>query len=148
MGEWMYKTMFSWPRHYLEVSGQLHALAALSPRKNTHWIWGWVGPRAGMDDMEKWKFLPPSGSEIRPLGRPSHSQSLYRLSYPGSFISVSYRYAVFTYESTSIFVIKRRTHFRNSLYLIHGKMMAHSWNWVANDRPLRTQIQNEWTSLI
>jgi hypothetical protein len=21
----------------------------------THWIGGWVGPRAGLDDMEKWK---------------------------------------------------------------------------------------------
>jgi hypothetical protein len=28
-GEWMYRTTFSWPRHWLEVSGQLHALAAL-----------------------------------------------------------------------------------------------------------------------
>jgi hypothetical protein len=25
----------------------------------THWIWGWVGPRAGLGNMEKWKFLPP-----------------------------------------------------------------------------------------
>jgi hypothetical protein len=24
-----------------------------------HWIRGWVGPRAGLDDMEKWKFLTP-----------------------------------------------------------------------------------------
>jgi hypothetical protein len=23
----------------------------------THWIGGWVGPRAGLDDMEKRKFL-------------------------------------------------------------------------------------------
>jgi hypothetical protein len=33
MGKWMYNSMFSWPRNYLEVSVQLHALAALSPRK-------------------------------------------------------------------------------------------------------------------
>jgi hypothetical protein len=26
----------------MEVSGQLHALAAVTPR--THWIGGWVGP--------------------------------------------------------------------------------------------------------
>jgi hypothetical protein len=31
MGEWMYRSTFSWPRHYLEVSGQLHAPAALFP---------------------------------------------------------------------------------------------------------------------
>jgi hypothetical protein len=27
----MYRSTFSWPRHYLEVSGQLHAPAALLP---------------------------------------------------------------------------------------------------------------------
>jgi hypothetical protein len=34
--------------------------------------------------MKKWKFLPPPGLELQPLGRPSHSQSLYRLRYAGS----------------------------------------------------------------
>jgi hypothetical protein len=34
MREWMYKSTFSWPRHELEVSGQLHAPAALPPRKS------------------------------------------------------------------------------------------------------------------
>jgi hypothetical protein len=29
MGEWMYRSTFSWPRHKLEFRGQLHALAAL-----------------------------------------------------------------------------------------------------------------------
>jgi hypothetical protein len=43
-----------------------------------------VGPRAGMDDVEKRKFLTLPGLEPRPLGRLSRSQSLYRLSYPGS----------------------------------------------------------------
>jgi hypothetical protein len=33
MGEWMYRPTFSWPRHYLEASGQLHAPAALPPEK-------------------------------------------------------------------------------------------------------------------
>jgi hypothetical protein len=50
----------------------------------THWIEGWVGPRAGLDDVEKEKYLIFSGLELRPLGRPASSQSLYRLSYPGS----------------------------------------------------------------
>jgi hypothetical protein len=38
-----------------EVSGQLHAPAALPPGKSpgTHFIGGWVDPRAGLDDMEK-----------------------------------------------------------------------------------------------
>jgi hypothetical protein len=49
----------------------------------THWIGDWVGPRAGLDDVEKRKFLSFPGLELRPLGRPARSQSLYRLSYPG-----------------------------------------------------------------
>jgi hypothetical protein len=31
----------------------------------THWIGSWVDPRAGMDDMEKWKFLTLLGLELR-----------------------------------------------------------------------------------
>jgi hypothetical protein len=50
----------------------------------TQWIGGWVGPRAGLDDVEKRKFLTLPGLELRLLGRPARSQSLYRLSYPGS----------------------------------------------------------------
>jgi hypothetical protein len=50
----------------------------------THWIGGWVDPRAGLDDMEKRKFLTLPGLELLPLGRPSRSQLLYRLRYPGS----------------------------------------------------------------
>jgi hypothetical protein len=50
----------------------------------THWIGGWVDPRTGLDDVEKRKFLILPGLELRPLGRVARSQSLYRLSYPGS----------------------------------------------------------------
>jgi hypothetical protein len=42
-----------------------------------------VGPRTGLDDMERRKILPLPGLELRPLGRPVSSQLLYRLSYPG-----------------------------------------------------------------
>jgi hypothetical protein len=49
-----------------------------------HFIGGWVGPRAGLYDMEKKKFLPLPRLELRPLGHPASSQSLYRLRYPGS----------------------------------------------------------------
>jgi hypothetical protein len=40
-----------------------------------------VDPRAGLDDVEKRKFLIVPG--LRTLGRPARSQSLYRLHYPG-----------------------------------------------------------------
>jgi hypothetical protein len=51
-----------------------------------HWIGGWVGPRTGLEDMERRKVLPLPGLELRPLDRPARSQSLYRLRYPGFFL--------------------------------------------------------------
>jgi hypothetical protein len=50
--------------------------------RGIHWIGGWVGPRAGLDDVEKRKFLTLPGLEYRPLGCPIPSQSLYGLRYP------------------------------------------------------------------
>jgi hypothetical protein len=35
IGEWMYRSTFSWPRHKLEASGQLHSPAALTPEKES-----------------------------------------------------------------------------------------------------------------
>jgi hypothetical protein len=48
----------------------------------THWIGGWVDPRDGLDEVEK--ILDPNRTRTRTLDRPAHSQSLYRLRYPGS----------------------------------------------------------------
>jgi hypothetical protein len=48
----------------------------------THWIGDWVDPTAGLEEIEKWKFLTLPGLELRTLGRPARSQSLYRLRYP------------------------------------------------------------------
>jgi hypothetical protein len=48
----------------------------------THWIEGWVGPRAGLDAVEKRKISRPS-RESNP-GRSTRSPLLYRLSYPCS----------------------------------------------------------------
>jgi hypothetical protein len=50
--EWIYRSTFCWPRQQLEVSGQLHVPAALPPGKEPLVTVGWVGPRAGLDDME------------------------------------------------------------------------------------------------
>jgi hypothetical protein len=44
------------------MSDQLHAPAALPPGKEppgTHWTWGWVDPRAGLDEK---KIIDPSGT--------------------------------------------------------------------------------------
>jgi hypothetical protein len=45
-----------------------------------------VGPRAGLEDLEKREFLTYRVS--RPLCRTARSQSLYGLSYSGSLISL------------------------------------------------------------
>jgi hypothetical protein len=65
---------------------------ALRPRRfisgerapGTRWIGDWVSPRTDLDDVETRKLLPLPGPKLRPIGRPARSQSLYRLSYPGS----------------------------------------------------------------
>jgi hypothetical protein len=46
----------------MEVSGQLHAPAALPPRERapgTHWIGGWMGPTAVLDTVVKRKIPSP-----------------------------------------------------------------------------------------
>jgi hypothetical protein len=53
------------------------ALGETAP--STHWIGGWVDPRAGLDNLEKRKFLTPPVPELQPLDRPVRSQSLSRL---------------------------------------------------------------------
>jgi hypothetical protein len=47
----------------------------------THWIGGWVDPRAGLEDVEKRKFLTLSGLELRPLDRPARIASCYTSFY-------------------------------------------------------------------
>jgi hypothetical protein len=39
----------------------------------SHWIGGLVGPKAGLDDVEKRKFLTLQELELRPLGRPARN---------------------------------------------------------------------------
>jgi hypothetical protein len=50
----------------------------------THWIGGRVGPRTGLVEVMNRKILSLPGLELRSLGPPARSQSLYRLSYSGS----------------------------------------------------------------
>jgi hypothetical protein len=74
MADWIYRSTSSRPRQQLEVSGQLHVPAALLPGERapgTHSIGDWVGSRAGLDDVEKRRFLTLPGLELRPLGRPA-----------------------------------------------------------------------------
>jgi hypothetical protein len=58
----------------MQVNGQLKAPAALTPRQRalcTHWIGGWVGPRGGLDDVEKsvcsCQESNPDSSDVQPV---------------------------------------------------------------------------------
>jgi hypothetical protein len=51
-----------WPRHQIDVSGQLHAPGHFTPRERapgTHWIGGWVGPRAVLEAVVKRRIPSP-----------------------------------------------------------------------------------------
>jgi hypothetical protein len=78
MGAWIYRSIFltttlvgeewsvSRPGHY-------------TPRERalgTHWIGGWLDPKTGLNDIEKFKFLTLPVLEHRPLSRPACRQSL------------------------------------------------------------------------
>jgi hypothetical protein len=60
----------------------------------THWTGGWMDHRASPDNMEKWKFLPPLGLELWPLGHPALSQSQYRLHYPSCTFATTASYSI------------------------------------------------------
>jgi hypothetical protein len=47
----------------MEVSGRFQAPATLSP--STHWIWDWVGPRSGLDAVDK-RQIPCLCQESKP----------------------------------------------------------------------------------
>jgi hypothetical protein len=69
------------------VSGQLQTPSALLPSErapDTLWAGDWVGPKVGLNDMEKWKFSTLSGIKLWLLGDPAHSHSLYQLRYHSS----------------------------------------------------------------
>jgi hypothetical protein len=71
----------------LVVSCKAGRFTPVEKAPGTYWIGGWVGPRVGLDDVEKRKFFTLPELELRPLGRPARTQSLYRLRYPVSHLS-------------------------------------------------------------
>jgi hypothetical protein len=81
MGEWMYRSMFSWL-----IGGEWSAscpgqFTPVERAPGTHWLGGLVGPRACLDNVEKRKTLPLPGLKLWPLGCPARAQSQSRLLY-------------------------------------------------------------------
>jgi hypothetical protein len=65
----------------------------------THWVGGWVSPRTGLHNMEKWKFLTLPGHEYQSVASrytncpnntlsPYYETPRYELSSRPSFLSV------------------------------------------------------------
>jgi hypothetical protein len=54
--------------HFLDIGTSWLSLGKELPV--SHWIGGWVDPRAGRDDVKKSRLLILSGFELLPLGRP------------------------------------------------------------------------------
>jgi hypothetical protein len=83
-----------------------------------------VGPRAGLKDVERRKFLTLPGLERRSFGRPSRSQPLYRMRYPGSFLAHEKYYPAFWYycsmgtKSRTYAVILSKSGTRETLLLL------------------------------
>jgi hypothetical protein len=77
MGEWMYIDPYF-------LASALFGGEWLDSRPGrftpgTHLIEDWVGPRAGLDDVEKRKFFTLPELQLRPLSHPARNQSLHRL---------------------------------------------------------------------
>jgi hypothetical protein len=87
-----YEGVDIWPHELLTSALVGGEWSASSPGRITpgekapgiHCIGGWMGPRIGLNDVERRKILPLLGLELRLLCRPARNQSLYRLRYPGS----------------------------------------------------------------
>jgi hypothetical protein len=97
--------------HFLDLGNSWRWMVSFTPRSlysrekasGTHCIGGWMDPKAGLDDTEKWKFFTLPGLELRLLGRPARSKSLYRLRYRGSIdyvykLNICICYLINTYE--------------------------------------------------
>jgi hypothetical protein len=82
MGQWMYRSMFSWPTNQLEVSGQFHALAALPP--GIHLLYpldGRLGgPKSRSGRYGEKKILDPTGTRT-PTPRSSRGEVVKVLCY-------------------------------------------------------------------
>jgi hypothetical protein len=99
----------------MEVSGQLYASTALLRAPGTHWIGGWVGPRAGLDTMARRKI--PS------LYRDSKSRS----SSPSSS-AIPLRYVFCSFHPISVTLFGR--HFRGYVFGLYLRDFVMQYSWL------------------
>jgi hypothetical protein len=84
IGEWIYRSTFFLTLALVRGEWLASCPCHFIPGERvpgTHWVGGWVDPRADLDNMEKWTFLTLAGLELWTLGRPASSQLLYWLRY-------------------------------------------------------------------
>jgi hypothetical protein len=95
----------------MELSGELHVLSSLHLEKQPPIPIECEATLAPERRAGK-KIMPPHGLELRPLCRPTRSQSLYWLSYPGFQIFETYSFysldVPLIYSSTFCSVIRLR----------------------------------------
>jgi len=117
------------------MDGEHYAPAALSPgnRPGTHFIRGWVGPRAGLDEWGKSR--PPTG--IRSPDRQARSESLYRLRYTGPYDAALLANLLRTFRWSSLPQSSKQWGLRNctieprsqgSVFATHRERVPLLWN--------------------
>jgi hypothetical protein len=94
----------------------------------THWIRGWVGPRAGLDAEARRKILCPC--RWSNPDRPARSQTLYWLSYCGSFAFSSLSFFCHLIGTPNYLTVPMSICISPNLLLI---LLRDLWNCEKND---------------
>jgi hypothetical protein len=79
-----------------------------------------LGPRTGLNDIERRKFLTLPGLQLRSLRRPARSQSLYLLRYPGS----TRCYIMFIFFLTRLYAVNCMEFILQSAWVCHMLLPA------------------------
>jgi hypothetical protein len=107
----------------------------------THWIGGWVDPRAGLDDIEKRNFLTLPELELRPFSRPARSQLVYRLLYPAS--RGGYIWELKWLSNCHFKKSWNSNHFQNAFMIMRWRIMfLQSSQWIADHILITTELDH------
>jgi hypothetical protein len=144
--------MFSWPRQWLAVSGQLHTPCSFIPEETALgalWIGGWMSPRAGLVYMVKLKFLTLPGLKIWPLGSLDRSQLYCKQSHTSQIAFCSHLRKTrqpFWSSGQSCWVQIWKSGFHSRLYQIFWKVVGlervYSASWVQLKSYLKEKVEN------